>query len=90
MVLFTSVVGSYTRPTWLISAVREFRRGLLDADAGIEVLTDGEQGRTNFYEYVAEAARGFRLGASGPPPNPTAIDRVEYGDKRNIARPFDS
>jgi 5-methyltetrahydropteroyltriglutamate--homocysteine methyltransferase len=106
--LTTSVVGSYTRPPWLISAMESARYGkasdtgslqeLIEQaklltikeqeDAGIDVITDGEQGRSNFYRYLVEAASGLKQLANFPPENPSAIDKVEYRDARNVANPL--
>jgi 5-methyltetrahydropteroyltriglutamate--homocysteine methyltransferase len=33
-------------------------------DAGINIVTDGEQGRTSFYDYLTEQLSGFDLGES--------------------------
>ncbi len=76
----TSVVGSWSRPEWLIKALRrrqageitydEFNRIADDAvlsaikcqeDAGIDIVTDGEMRRDNFYSYVVEKLDGLRL-----------------------------
>ena len=66
-----SVVGSWTRPAWLVQALRrrqageisaaEFNRVADDAvlaaikyqeDAGVDIVTDGEVRRDNFYSFV--------------------------------------
>jgi len=74
----TSVVGSITRPIWLIEARRAFERGEIDRRelerlndlaaemtvkeieaTGVDEVSDGEQRRTNFFEYLTEAVEGF-------------------------------
>jgi 5-methyltetrahydropteroyltriglutamate--homocysteine methyltransferase len=74
----TSVVGSVTRPVWLIEARKAFDRGELDRNelnrlndyaaeltikelekTGLDEISDGEQRRTNFFEYLTEAVEGF-------------------------------
>ncbi len=74
----TSVVGSWSRPEWLIKALRrrqageithaEFNRIADDAvlsaikcqeDAGVDIVTDGEMRRDNFYSYVVEKLDGL-------------------------------
>ncbi|MFY9528291.1 MAG: cobalamin-independent methionine synthase II family protein [Candidatus Acidiferrales bacterium] len=75
-----TVVGSWPRPAWLITALRkrqageiseeEFQsvanRAVLDAirlqeEAGVDILTDGEQRRDNFYSFVVGKLGGMRL-----------------------------
>src|SRR5215475_5778813 len=75
-----SVVGSWTRPPWLVQALRrrqageiskeEFNRIADDAvlaaikyqeDAGVDILSDGEVRRDNFYSFVVEKLSGIRL-----------------------------
>ena len=75
-----SVVGSWTRPPWLIQALRrrqagefsaeEFNRIADDAvlaaikyqeDAGVDIVTDGEVRRDNFYSFVVEKLSGMKL-----------------------------
>lgn len=75
-----SVVGSWTRPPWLVQALRrrqageisaeEFNRVADDAvlaaikyqeDAGVDILTDGEVRRDNFYSFVVEKIAGMKL-----------------------------
>ena len=69
-----SVVGSWPRPRWLLEATRK-RSPDLDArrdeatllaiaqqqDAGVDLVTDGEQRRDNFYSFVTEKLDGVRL-----------------------------
>src|SRR5713101_4683196 len=75
-----SVVGSWTRPPWLVQALRrrqageisseEFNRIADDAvlaaikyqeDAGVDIITDGEVRRDNFYSFVVEKLSGMKL-----------------------------
>jgi 5-methyltetrahydropteroyltriglutamate--homocysteine methyltransferase len=106
--LTTSVVGSYTRPEWLIAAIRGSRNGESNTesleelknqaklltikeqeDAGIDVLTDGEQGRTNFFQYLAEGATGIEFGTPASlKGNLSVVDKVEFRDARNIGNPM--
>ncbi|HZN38855.1 MAG TPA: cobalamin-independent methionine synthase II family protein [Planctomycetota bacterium] len=70
----TSVVGSWPRPRWLLEATRKRAADLADLrrqavllaikeqeDAGIDVLTDGEQARDNFYSFLTEKLDGVTL-----------------------------
>ncbi|MCS6925775.1 MAG: cobalamin-independent methionine synthase II family protein [Candidatus Binatia bacterium] len=75
-----SVVGSWSRPPWLVQALRrrqageissaEFHRIADDAalaaikyqeDAGVDIVTDGEVRRDNFYSFVVEKISGMKL-----------------------------
>ncbi|MBV8452952.1 MAG: cobalamin-independent methionine synthase II family protein, partial [Deltaproteobacteria bacterium] len=75
-----TVVGSWTRPEWLVQALRrrqageisgeEFDRIADDAvlaaikyqeDAGVDIVTDGEMRRDNFYSFVVDKLSGMRL-----------------------------
>ena len=75
-----TVVGSWTRPQWLVSALRERQAGEItgaefdavadDAvlaaikyqeDAGVDIVSDGEMRRDNFYSFVVEKLGGMRL-----------------------------
>ncbi|HSF33193.1 MAG TPA: cobalamin-independent methionine synthase II family protein [Candidatus Tectomicrobia bacterium] len=75
-----TVVGSWTRPSWLVQALRrrqageiskdEFNRIADDAvlaavkyqeDAGVDIVSDGEVRRDNFYSFVVEKLSGMRL-----------------------------
>jgi 5-methyltetrahydropteroyltriglutamate--homocysteine methyltransferase len=75
-----TVVGSWSRPEWLVQALRrrqadeisaeEFNRIADDAvlaaikyqeDAGVDIVSDGEMRRDNFYSFVVEKLRGMRL-----------------------------
>lgn len=74
----TSVVGSITRPIWLIEARKARERGEIGKEeleklsdiaaeltvrelekTGIDEISDGEQRRTNFFEYLTESVGGF-------------------------------
>jgi len=76
----TSVVGSWPRPSWLLSELKRKNKGEISyeefsatadeavllavkyqEDAGIDVLTDGEQRRDNFYSFVADKLDGIKL-----------------------------
>ena len=63
----TSVVGSWPRPRWLLEATRKRAADLADLrrqavllaikeqeEAGVDVLSDGEQARDNFYSFLTE------------------------------------
>ncbi len=75
-----TVVGSWTRPDWLIQALRrrqageisaeEFNRIADDAvlaaikyqeDAGVDIVSDGEMRRDNFYSFVVDKISGMRF-----------------------------
>jgi 5-methyltetrahydropteroyltriglutamate--homocysteine methyltransferase len=75
-----TVVGSWTRPEWLVQALRrrqageisaeEFNRIADDAvlaaikyqeDAGVDIVSDGEMRRDNFYSFVVDKLSGMRL-----------------------------
>ena len=75
-----TVVGSWTRPQWLVSALRERQAGEItgaefdavadDAvlaaikyqeDAGVDIVSDGETRRDNFYSFVVEKLGGMKL-----------------------------
>lgn len=69
-----SVVGSWPRPDWLLNAMKknspdleELRdKATLQAiaqmeAAGVDVITDGEQRRDNFYSFLTEKLDGVRL-----------------------------
>jgi 5-methyltetrahydropteroyltriglutamate--homocysteine methyltransferase len=70
----TSVVGSWPRPRWLLEATKkrapdlpELRRQATllaikeQEDAGVDVLTDGEQSRDSFYSFLTEKLDGVQL-----------------------------
>ena len=75
-----TVVGSWSRPAWLVQALRqrqarelssaEFNRIADEAvlaaikyqeDADVEIITDGEMRRDNFYSFVVEKLSGMKL-----------------------------
>jgi len=75
-----TVVGSWSRPPWLVQALRrrqageiskeEFDRIADDAvlaagknqeDAGLDIVSDGEVRRDNFYSFVVEKLSGMKL-----------------------------
>jgi 5-methyltetrahydropteroyltriglutamate--homocysteine methyltransferase len=75
-----TVVGSWSRPAWLVQALRrrqageisneEFNRIADEAvlaavkyqeDAGVDIVTDGEVRRDNFYSFVVEKLSGMKL-----------------------------
>jgi len=75
-----TVVGSWSRPGWLVQALRRRQAGELSGedfnrladeavlaavkyqeDAGVDIVTDGEMRRDNFYSFVAEKLSGMRL-----------------------------
>ena len=69
----TTVVGSYTRPDWLLEGIKKNQPNLAELIthakllsikeqelAGIDVITDGEQGRTSFIEYLDDTVENFR------------------------------
>jgi 5-methyltetrahydropteroyltriglutamate--homocysteine methyltransferase len=75
-----SVVGSWSRPAWLVQALRKRQAGELSSaefnriadeavlaavkyqeDAGVDIVTDGEMRRDNFYSFVVEKLSGMKL-----------------------------
>lgn len=69
-----SVVGSWPRPPWLLDAARQRKASLKQLqdeatilairqqeEAGVDVVTDGEQRRDNFYSFLAEKLDGVAL-----------------------------
>ena len=69
-----SVVGSWPRPRWLLEATKKKASDLAELrdhatllaikqqeDAGVDVLTDGEQRRDNFYSFLTEKLDGVSL-----------------------------
>ncbi|MCH7996853.1 MAG: cobalamin-independent methionine synthase II family protein [Chloroflexi bacterium] len=75
-----SVVGSWSRPPWLVQALRKRQAGELSQeefakiadeavlaaikyqeDAGVDIVTDGEQRRDNFYSFVVDKISGMKL-----------------------------
>ncbi|MGA3292587.1 MAG: cobalamin-independent methionine synthase II family protein [Candidatus Acidiferrales bacterium] len=69
-----TVVGSWPRPAWLLEAMKRRSAslaGLQDQatllaikyqeDAGVDIVSDGEQRRDNFYSFIADRLEGIRL-----------------------------
>ncbi|MBI3328934.1 MAG: cobalamin-independent methionine synthase II family protein, partial [Nitrospinae bacterium] len=75
-----TVVGSWSRPAWLVQALRKRQAGELSSeefnriadeavlaavkyqeDAGVDIVTDGEMRRDNFYSFVVEKLSGMKL-----------------------------
>ncbi len=75
-----TVVGSWTRPEWLVQALRRRQSGEMSAenfdiladdavlaaikyqeDAGVDIVSDGEMRRDNFYSFVVDKLAGMRL-----------------------------
>jgi 5-methyltetrahydropteroyltriglutamate--homocysteine methyltransferase len=69
-----SVVGSWPRPRWLLEATKRKAPDLAELrlqatllaikqqeDAGVDVLSDGEQQRDNFYSFLTEKLDGVAL-----------------------------
>ncbi|MBV8771392.1 MAG: cobalamin-independent methionine synthase II family protein, partial [Deltaproteobacteria bacterium] len=75
-----TVVGSWTRPEWLVHALRRRQAGEISAeefdriaddaalaaikyqeDAGVDIVSDGEVRRDNFYSFVVDRLSGMRL-----------------------------
>lgn len=78
-----TVVGSWPRPPWLLEAMKRGRsdlRALQDEatllaikyqeDAGVDIVSDGEQRRDNFYSFICDRLEGIRL--------MTMADLLEY------------
>jgi 5-methyltetrahydropteroyltriglutamate--homocysteine methyltransferase len=69
-----TVVGSMPRPRWLLEAMKKKSVDLeelrdqatllaikLQEDAGVDVVSDGEQRRDNFYSFLCDKLEGMRL-----------------------------
>lgn len=69
-----TVVGSWPRPAWLIEGTKRRSPALAELqdqatllaikyqeDAGVDVVSDGEQRRDNFYSFIADRLEGVRL-----------------------------
>jgi 5-methyltetrahydropteroyltriglutamate--homocysteine methyltransferase len=75
-----TVVGSWSRPSWLLDALRKRQAGRMSAadfdevadravlealeyqdDAGVDIVSDGEQRRDNFHSFVADKLDGVKL-----------------------------
>src|ERR1700691_2322765 len=67
-------VGGRRRPPWLLEAMKRRSPALADLqdqatllaikyqeDAGVDVISDGEQRRDNFYSFIADRLEGIRL-----------------------------
>jgi 5-methyltetrahydropteroyltriglutamate--homocysteine methyltransferase len=69
-----TVVGSWPRPAWLLEAAKKKRADLkplqddacrlaikMQEDAGVDILSDGEQRRDNFFSFICEKLEGVQL-----------------------------
>jgi len=69
-----TVVGSWPRPEWLLDAMKRRSSSLPDLqdqatllaikyqeDAGVDIVSDGEQRRDNFYSFITDRLEGIRL-----------------------------
>jgi 5-methyltetrahydropteroyltriglutamate--homocysteine methyltransferase len=69
-----TVVGSWPRPPWLLEAMKRRSPSLPDIqdqatllaikyqeDAGVDIISDGEQRRDNFYSFISDRIEGIRL-----------------------------
>jgi 5-methyltetrahydropteroyltriglutamate--homocysteine methyltransferase len=69
-----TVVGSWPRPAWLLDAMKRRSASLAELkdqatllaikyqeDAGVDVISDGEQRRDNFYSFISDRLEGIRL-----------------------------
>jgi 5-methyltetrahydropteroyltriglutamate--homocysteine methyltransferase len=69
-----TVVGSWPRPAWLIESMKRRSPSLAELqdqatllaikyqeDAGVDIVSDGEQRRDNFYSFIADRLEGIRL-----------------------------
>jgi len=69
-----TVVGSWPRPVWLLDAMKRRSASLPELqdqatllaikyqeDAGVDIVSDGEQRRDNFYSFIADRLEGIRL-----------------------------
>ncbi len=69
-----TVVGSWPRPSWLLDAMKRRAPSLPEfqdqatllaikyqEDAGVDIVSDGEQRRDNFYSFIADRLEGIRL-----------------------------
>src|SRR3990172_6047924 len=69
-----TVVGSWPRPSWLLEAMKKKRADLpalqdeatllaikYQEDAGVDIVSDGEQRRDNFYSFICDRLEGIRL-----------------------------
>ncbi len=69
-----TVVGSWPRPAWLLEAMKRRSPALgelkdqatllaikYQEDAGVDIVSDGEQRRDNFYSFISDRLEGIRL-----------------------------
>lgn len=69
-----TVVGSWPRPVWLLDAMKRRSASLPELqdqatllaikyqeDAGVDIVSDGEQRRDNFYSFIADRLEGVQL-----------------------------
>lgn len=69
-----TVVGSWPRPAWLLQAMKRGAPNLAELrdeatllaikyqeDAGVDIVSDGEQRRDNFYSFFTERLQGLEL-----------------------------
>ncbi|HXH08724.1 MAG TPA: cobalamin-independent methionine synthase II family protein [Alphaproteobacteria bacterium] len=83
-----TVVGSWPRPAWLLDAMKRKRPDLprlqdeatllaikYQEDAGVDIITDGEQRRDNFYSFICDRLDGVRL--------MTMADLLEYVEDKS-------
>lgn len=69
-----TVVGSWPRPAWLLDAMKRRSPSLSELqdqatllaikyqeDAGVDIVSDGEQRRDSFYSFIADRLEGVRL-----------------------------
>ncbi|MEK7485561.1 MAG: cobalamin-independent methionine synthase II family protein [Planctomycetota bacterium] len=69
-----TVVGSWPRPSWLLEARKRKKENLHELedqatllaikyqeDAGVDIITDGEQRRDNFYSFICDHMDGVQL-----------------------------
>jgi len=69
-----TVVGSWPRPAWLLEGMKRKLPSLHDLkdqatllavkyqeDAGVDIISDGEQRRDNFYSFITDRLEGVRL-----------------------------
>lgn len=83
-----TVVGSWPRPAWLLDAMKRKRPDLprlqdeatllaikYQEDAGVDIISDGEQRRDNFYSFICDRLDGVRL--------MTMADLLEYVEDKS-------
>ena len=87
-----TVVGSWPRPAWLLEAAREKSARLpelrdaavlaaLEAQerAGVDIVSDGEQRRDNFYSFLCERLDGLELMTLAQ-----LLAQLDSGDPRHL------